>query len=284
MTFKAKFQAENINFKASFGNVQQIPANDLDDGYEQGYQNGYQTGYADGENTGYKNGYDIGKADGLTEGESIGYSKGYDIGYKEGYEKGYEIGIEESFDVGYQKGISRTNLYHKSGNVPTNQNNLTIEYNEETQAYTINGTTNTGFLIQLSNNMDLEWEIGRKYYLARFLESGEIVLEGSAYLLWSIFTMNNSSFMGGRVTEKAENVNTGVLYAVGTAIAPSKNDGFKQYIQTLGTGTVTFNNAVVRMLVVPEEDSIRPWIPYVFPISSSGTFNLHRIEEATATE
>lgn len=239
MKFEAKFTESPTPLKPSFKALQVV------DNYDQGYEAGHEDGYGEGQ------------------------TAGYDVGYAAGNEEGKEAGYSD----GYTNGINRTNLYHKSGKVASAQSGLTIEYNEETQTYTLNGTASTGSLIQLSNNMDIDWEIGNKYCLARFLTEGEIVLEDSTYLLWSIFTMNNSGFMNGRVTEKAENVNTKVLYALGTAIAPANNDGFRMYIQILGSGKATFNNVKVRFLLVPQADGVEPWVPYIWPANKEASMD-----------
>lgn len=209
---------------------------------------------------------DFGEVQYLPDG---GYSKGFAVGAEEGYLKGYSAGTEEGYLTGYSKGteegysngIYRKNIWNKCGNVEGTSGGITIDYDPAAQEFTINGTTTNAHLIKLSVNMNLDWEIGKRYIFARFRTGGSVTIP-NGNIMHSIFTMNNARFFP-RITENANNTQNEILTISGSAIEANNNDGFIQYIQTFGSG-VSFENYKIRLLVVPETDSAVPWIPHIY--------------------
>lgn len=90
MKFRVKFSKLETDFKAKFGEVNNLS----DGGFERGYTKGYEVGNTEGYNKGH------------TDGVEQGYTKGYTEGAEKGYDDGLAARTYETWEITYTDGTT----------------------------------------------------------------------------------------------------------------------------------------------------------------------------------
>lgn len=158
-----------------------------------------------------------------------------------------------------QEGLDSRNLFWRQGGGA--YDGLTVDYDADTQTFTLNGTVTGSPLIRLCTGMTIPWETGRRYTLARFYEGGSAAF-ASGSVLWSVFTADNAAYFS-RISDSSDTAAEAVRSVTGDAIAPPAQ-GFVFYLQCLGV-SVTFTDYRVRFLLTPAEDYDGSWQPCTLP-------------------
>lgn len=169
-------------------------------------------------------------------------------------------------------GVKTDNLYYKSGTISTSNLGITISYDEKTQTYTLNGTTTGVGNIDLSVKMDIPLADGETIYYARVVDGGSVEFPSGAYLLYSIFTQENTNYIGNRVREDSATIGNSFVKTQNTLPVRGTSGLYRAYIQCLGVKGIVFNNFKIKFMI--SKTSPQEYEPYGYklPISvSNGT-------------
>lgn len=139
---------------------------------------------------------------------------------------------------------------------------ITLTYDEDAEAYVLNGTTTAQGNIILSNVPNINWTVGEQYTISAEKVSGEMILGSGSGITFAIalFSSNYSSYLRGGVNQTDFNNYSGY----GNAFEASNS---KLLIQLWREGTV-FNNFKFR-IQIEKGNTKTSWVPYenICPIS-----------------
>ncbi len=164
------------------------------------------------------------------------------------------------------------NLFYKGEKTPPTTGPISCVWDEVNQTITLNGTatnenSNGGYNLTVSTPMNFDLNQGTDIINIRNLVSGKCKLEGTAKLIWSIFSNGTISgnYYSARIVEAYDNVNSKRLYKEGVVPVVS-GSGYNYILQiSIGTnGSVSFDNAVYKIQIL-KGNKTKPYSPYYKP-------------------
>lgn len=171
--------------------------------------------------------------------------------------------------------LSGKNLYYENQSA-TSHLGVTITYDEETQVYTLNGTTNFIGNIILSSNMDIPLSEGEDVVITRHIAGGNITFPENTYILYGLFNQENTSYTTNRIQETSSSLKNQTV-SVKTTVPKRGTSGlYRMYIQCLATSSegqttdsgITFDNFQIKFQI--ERGSVATeYEPYYQPTTTN---------------
>lgn len=141
------------------------------------------------------------------------------------------------------------NLYYEN-NSDVSALGVTVTYDEATQVYTLNGTTNNVQNINISINMDIPLEDNEEIVVSRHKVGGSVTFpNSSAYLFYGLFNQENSAYTQNRIAERADTVDSEILSVQTNLPKRGSSSLYRMYIQCLGSSRIVFDNFQIKLQI-----------------------------------
>lgn len=164
------------------------------------------------------------------------------------------------------------NLFYKGEKTKPTTSPISFVWDELNQTITLDGTatnanSGSGYNITISTPIYFDIEEGTPIINIRQLISGKCKFEGTAKLIWSIFSNGTTSgnYYSARIVEAYDNVSSKRLYKEGVVPVVS-GSGYIYILQVLtgAKGSVSFDNAVYKIQIL-KGNKTKPYSPYYKP-------------------
>lgn len=164
-----------------------------------------------------------------------------------------EVQIGGKVEQEQYEGYNRLQLDGKTEN-----NEVTVSYDPDTQIFTLNGTKTLPGNLILSDSAHINWDGAEKFWTVRQKIGGNVTLDANGagrYLLWSVFTNDYNSYTCRTkctTQDESEEFVANVVSGVGKIEQSPAGSGYRILLQCLGCSAenpIVFDNYQVRLMI-----------------------------------